>query len=330
MRLVSASARGGSRPPRYVWMTPSLRRTPVPGVWGTEAMGRTLRTLRWSSSMRRARQVATDRRHTFGAAAIGRAMLSNQNNSVSVCNRVTMPLTSPGVESATRAITKRKRRLDSSMAMLKVDSWPPLGEQGTKHSPHSGSATPDSASTGLPTQLPQRGPRIDNQGLQLRVGVLPEVHEAAVVLTGLGVVAARRVQLAEPPQRRRDRVRVHGIKQHERSPDSRRGYRPLVHGQRRVRLAGTLISGCELEQAIGRVFGLLRPRTIPDDRLLHAPLGKSRDSRARIRRPRPILHGHLPTAASARRRPISRRRAERCSTCSRQYAVRGGSRNEPW
>ena len=30
------------------------------GVWGTEAMGRTLRTLRWSSSMRRARQVATD------------------------------------------------------------------------------------------------------------------------------------------------------------------------------------------------------------------------------------------------------------------------------
>src|SRR3989442_1016810 len=49
-------------------MTPSLRRTPVPGVWGTEAMGRTLRTLRWSSSMRRARRVATDRRHTFGAS----------------------------------------------------------------------------------------------------------------------------------------------------------------------------------------------------------------------------------------------------------------------
>jgi len=38
----------------------------------------------------KARQVATDRRHTFGAAAMGRAMLSNQNNSVSVCDRVTM------------------------------------------------------------------------------------------------------------------------------------------------------------------------------------------------------------------------------------------------
>src|SRR5438093_13639728 len=130
IRLVSASARGGSTPPRYVWMTPSLRRTPVPGVWGTEAIGRTLRTLRWSSSMRSARQVATDRRHTFGAAATDRAMRSNQNNSVSVCNRVTMPLTSPGVESATRAITKRKRKLDSGMAVLKLNSWAYLGEEG--------------------------------------------------------------------------------------------------------------------------------------------------------------------------------------------------------
>jgi len=125
IRLVSASARGGRTPPRYVWMTPSLRRTPVPGVCGTEAPGRTLRTLRWSSSMRRARQVATDRRHTCGAAATGRAMLSNQNNSVSVCNRVTMALTSPGVESEARAITKRKRRLDSGMAVPKLDSWTP-------------------------------------------------------------------------------------------------------------------------------------------------------------------------------------------------------------
>jgi len=78
--------------------------------------------------MRRARQVATDRRHTFGAAAIGRAMLSNQNNSVSVCNRVTMPLTSPGAESEARAITKRKRRLESGMTALKLDSWAHGGE----------------------------------------------------------------------------------------------------------------------------------------------------------------------------------------------------------
>jgi len=49
---------------------------------------------------------------------------------VSVCNRLTVPLTSPGVESAAQAITKRKRRLDSGMAALKLDSWTPLGEQG--------------------------------------------------------------------------------------------------------------------------------------------------------------------------------------------------------
>ncbi len=85
--------------------------------------------------MRRARHVATDRRHTFGAATTGRATLSNQNNSVSVCNRLTVPLTSPGVESAAQAITKRKRRLDSGMAALKLDSWAPLGEQGAGYSP---------------------------------------------------------------------------------------------------------------------------------------------------------------------------------------------------
>src|SRR5438445_723075 len=132
IRLVSACARGGSTPPRYVWMTPSLRRTPVPGVWGTKAMGRTLRTLRWSSNMRRARQVATDRRHTLGSAATGRATLSNQNNSVSVRNRLTMPLTLPGVVSEARAITKRKRRLESGMAALKLDSWTHLGERTSR------------------------------------------------------------------------------------------------------------------------------------------------------------------------------------------------------
>jgi len=72
--------------------------------------------------MRRARHVATDRRHTFGSAATDRAMLSNQNNSVSVCNRLTMPLKSPGVDSEARAITKRNRRLESGMAALKLDS----------------------------------------------------------------------------------------------------------------------------------------------------------------------------------------------------------------
>src|SRR5213593_4332151 len=113
-------------------MTPSLRRTPVPGVWGTEAMGRTLRTLRWSSSMRRARHVATDRRHTFGSAATDRAMLSNQNNSVSVYNRLTMPLTSPGVDAEARAITKRNRRLESGIAALKLDSWTHLGERTSR------------------------------------------------------------------------------------------------------------------------------------------------------------------------------------------------------
>jgi hypothetical protein len=70
--------------------------------------------------MSRARHVATDRRHIFGAAATGRATLSNQNNSVSVCNRVTMPLTSPAVDSEAQAITKRKRRLESGIAGLNL------------------------------------------------------------------------------------------------------------------------------------------------------------------------------------------------------------------
>jgi hypothetical protein len=72
--------------------------------------------------------MATDRAHTLGAAAIGRAMLSNQNNSVSVCNRFTMPLTSPGVESEARAITKRKRKLESGMTAVILDSWAYRGE----------------------------------------------------------------------------------------------------------------------------------------------------------------------------------------------------------
>ncbi len=56
------------------------------------------------------------------AAATGRATLSNQNNSVSVCNRLTMPLTSPAVDSEAHAITKRKRRLESGMAGLNLDA----------------------------------------------------------------------------------------------------------------------------------------------------------------------------------------------------------------
>src|SRR3989441_8968658 len=88
----------------------------------------------WSSSMRRARQVATDRRHTFAAAATGRAMLSNQNNSVSLCNRLPIPRTSPGVDSEARAITKRKRRLESAMGGLKLDSGAHVGEEGARHS----------------------------------------------------------------------------------------------------------------------------------------------------------------------------------------------------
>src|SRR3989475_5878008 len=67
---------------------------------------------------------------------------------------VTMPLTSPRVESEAQAITKRKRRLDSGMAVLKVDSWPPSANKVestllllVQQRPISGSATPDSAST---------------------------------------------------------------------------------------------------------------------------------------------------------------------------------------
>ncbi len=69
--------------------------------------------------------MATDRRHTFGAAVTDRATLSNQNNSVSVCNRLTVPLTSPGVDSEARAITKRNRRLESGITGLKLGGVQP-------------------------------------------------------------------------------------------------------------------------------------------------------------------------------------------------------------
>src|SRR5439155_8594520 len=77
----------------------------------------------------------------------------------------------------------------------------------------------------------ERGARVGDERLELRVGVLPEVHEAAIVVAGLGVVTPRCVQRAETLQRRRERASVDGIKQHERSPDAPRGYAPLVHGQ---------------------------------------------------------------------------------------------------
>jgi len=67
-------------------------------------------------------------RHTFGGRRRYRSgrCASTPKHPMSVCKRVTMPLTSPGVESATRAMTKRKRRLDSGMAVLKLDSWGPI------------------------------------------------------------------------------------------------------------------------------------------------------------------------------------------------------------
>src|SRR2546427_9869455 len=100
------------------------------------------------------------------------------------------------------------------------------------------------------SMLLERSARFGDDRLQLRVGVLPEGHEAAVVVAGLGALAARSVQRPETLQRRRERASVDRIKQHEWSPDSRRGYAPLVHRQRRVGLAGMLIGGRGLEQAV--------------------------------------------------------------------------------
>src|SRR5437870_11791643 len=124
------------------------------------------------------------------------------------------------------------------------------------------------------SMLLERGARLGDDRLQLRVGVLPEVHEAAVVVACLGVLAARSVQRPETLQRRRERASVDRIKQHEWSPDSRRGYAPLVHRQRRVRLASTLVDGRELEQPVSGVFSLLGPRAIPEDRVLQSSLGE--------------------------------------------------------
>src|SRR6266513_987367 len=60
------------------------------------------------------------------------------------------------------------------------------------------------------SMLLERSARAGDDRLQLRVGVLPEVHEAAVVVAGLGVLTARPVQRAEPLQRRRERASVDG------------------------------------------------------------------------------------------------------------------------
>src|SRR6266513_4780811 len=130
-------------------------------------------------------------------------------------------------------------------------------------------SSPTSVST-----LLERGARLGDDRLQLRVGVLPEVYEAAVVLARLGALAARSVQGAEPLQRRGERASVEGVEQHERSPHSRRGCAALVCRQRRVGLVGTLIPRRELEQPIGWVFGLLGPGAIPEDRVPHSPLGE--------------------------------------------------------
>src|SRR2546430_1759585 len=87
------------------------------------------------------------------------------------------------------------------------------------------------------SMLLERGARLGDDRLQLRVGVLPEIHEAAEVAAGFGVLPARSVQPPETLNRRGEGASADGIKQPEGSPDSRRGCAPLVHRQRRVRLA---------------------------------------------------------------------------------------------
>src|SRR5207253_3185580 len=81
-------------------------------------------------------------------------------------------------------------------------------------------------------------PHVAYDRLELGVGALPEVHEAAVVLERLGAVAAAFVKLPQPPQARREStpevVDVLGR--------SCVGRHLLVGGQRGIGLPGLLVS----------------------------------------------------------------------------------------
>src|SRR2546426_311336 len=70
-------------------------------------------------------------------------------------------------------------------------------------------------------------PHVTHDRLELGVGALPEVHEAAVVLERLGPVAARLVQLAQPLESRGEAVGVVDEVEEE-AEHPRRGDDPLV------------------------------------------------------------------------------------------------------
>src|SRR2546423_14546610 len=85
-----------------------------------------------------------------------------------------------------------------------------------------------------------RHPRsnVAHDRLESRISILPEVHEAAVVLARLGAVAAAFVKLPQPPQARREGA-PEGVDILGRSWVGRH---LLVGGQRGIGLAGLLVS----------------------------------------------------------------------------------------
>src|SRR5882724_5437083 len=118
-----------------------------------------------------------------------------------------------------------------------------------------------------------RHPRsnVAHDRLESRVSILPEVHEAAVVLARLGAVAAAFVKLPQPRQARRESapevVDVLGR--------SWVGRHLLVGRQRRIGLPGLLVRQPQLPVAAGPAQRALFDRLAQGaDRLLPLPLSQ--------------------------------------------------------
>src|SRR6266536_45276 len=86
--------------------------------------------------------------------------------------------------------------------------------------------------------------RVGDAGLELRIGVLPDVDERAVLLDSFVGLTHRLVQLSQPLTNRRQANRVHLDAQFV--PVRRRDI-PLEEQRRGIRLPGGVIRPCEVE-----------------------------------------------------------------------------------
>src|SRR3989449_6480710 len=118
-------------------------------------------------------------------------------------------------------------------------------------------------------------PHVAHDRLELGVGALPEVHEAAVVLERLAPVAARLVQLAQRLESWGEAVGVVDDVE-EAAEHPRRRNDPLVYRERRVGLPPLIVDAGELEPAAARaaVFVFVVPRAVSGDGVPGSTLGE--------------------------------------------------------